>query len=79
MKHTTTSLYRPDRGRWIAGVSAGLSLRFGVPVWLIRAAFAVVCYLSVLGMLLYAAGWLLIPREGETEAILHRWVSTGSV
>ena len=30
-------------------------------------------------MLPYAAGWLLIPREGETEAILGRWVSTGSI
>ena len=77
MSNGTTSLHRPDEGRWLAGVAAGLGLRFGVPVWIIRIAFALLCFAGGLGALLYLAGWLLIPREGETDAIVQGWLSTG--
>ena len=77
MSTRTTSLHRPDEGRAIAGVAAGLSLHFEVPVWIIRVAFAVLCFAGGLGALLYVAGWLLIPREGETDAIVQGWLGTG--
>ena len=77
MSNGTTSLYRPTEGRWLAGVAAGLGLRFGVPVWIIRVAFALLCFAGGLGALLYVAGWLLIPREGETDAIVQGWLGTG--
>ena len=77
MNNQATSLYRPDEGRWLAGVAAGLSLRFGVPVALVRITFVLLCFAGGLGALLYLAGWLLIPAEGETDAIVQRWVSTG--
>lgn len=77
MNNTTTSLYRPDKGRWIAGVAAGLSLRFGVAVWPIRIVFALLCFASGLGTLLYVAGWLWMPRQGETEGILPGWLNAG--
>ncbi|MDE0168080.1 MAG: PspC domain-containing protein [bacterium] len=77
MSNGTTSLYRPVEGRWLAGVAAGLGLRFGVPVWIIRVAFALLCFAGGLGALLYVAGWLLIPREGETDAIVQGWLGTG--
>ena len=32
-------LHRPAQGRWIAGVAAGLSNRFRIPVWIVRTAF----------------------------------------
>ena len=32
-------LLRPVKGRWIAGVSAGLSRRFRIPVWIVRPLF----------------------------------------
>ena len=77
MSNGTTSLHRPDEGRWLAGVAAGLGLRFGVPVWIIRVAFALLCFAGGLGALLYVAGWLLIPREGETDAIVQGWLGSG--
>ena len=77
MSNRTTSLHRPDEGRWLAGVAAGLGLHFEVPVWIIRIVFAVLCFAGGLGALLYVAGWLLIPREGETDAIVQGWLGTG--
>ncbi len=77
MSNRTPSLHRPDEGRWLAGVAAGLGLRFGVPVSIIRIAFAVLLFAGGLGLLLYVAGWLLIPREGETDAIVQGWLGTG--
>ena len=77
MSNGTTSLHRPDEGRWLAGVAAGLGRRFGVPVWIIRIAFALLCFAGGLGALLYLAGWLLVPREGETDAIVQGWLGTG--
>ena len=74
----TTSLHRPDEGRWLAGVAAGLSQRFGIPVWILRIAFALLCLAGGLGVLLYVAGWLLIPGEGETDAIVAGWLGTGA-
>lgn len=76
MNNRTTSLYRPDEGRWLAGVAAGLSLRLGVPAWPIRIAFALLCFAGGLGVLLYLAGWILIPGEGETDAIIQGWLGT---
>ncbi len=77
MTNRTTSLHRPDEGRWLAGVAAGVSRRFGIPVWILRIAFALLCFAGGLGALLYVAGWLLIPGEGETDAIVQGWLGTG--
>ena len=77
MNNQATSLYRPVEGRWLAGVAAGLSLRFEVPVALLRVVFVLLCFAGGLGALLYLAGWLLIPAEGQTDAIVQEWVSTG--
>lgn len=77
MNKRITSLHRPHEGRWLAGVAAGLSRRFGVPVWILRIAFALLCFAGGLGALLYVAGWLLIPGEGETDAIVAGWLGTG--
>lgn len=77
MSNGITTLCRPHQGRWLAGVSAGLSIRSGVPVWIIRIAFFLLCFAGGLGILLYLAGWLLIPAEGETEPILRVWSDAG--
>lgn len=77
MSNATTSLYRPDQDRWLAGVAAGLGLRLGVSAWIIRIAFALLCFAGGLGVLLYVAGWLLIPGQGETDSIIQSWSGTG--
>ena len=79
MSNRTASLHRPDEGRWLAGVAAGVGRRFGVPVWILRVAFVLLCFAGGLGALLYVAGWLLIPGEGETDAIVAGWLGTGQI
>ncbi len=74
MSNATTSLNRPLEGRWLAGVATGLGKRFGAPVWIIRIVILLLCFAGGVGALLYVAGWLLIPKEGETEAIIQTWL-----
>jgi phage shock protein C len=72
-------LERPRKGRLVAGVAAGLAGYFDVDATLVRLAFAVVACIGGIGILMYLAGWLLIPEEGETGSILEQLASkTGS-
>jgi phage shock protein C len=57
------ALTRPRRGRIIAGVCAGIARRFGWSPWLVRLVFVVSCVLPGPQILLYAALWILMPRE----------------
>lgn len=77
MDNRTTPLFRPEEDRLLAGVAAGLALRLGVSPWIVRIGFALLCFAGGLGLLLYLACWLLIPGEGETEAIAQGWMDTG--
>ncbi len=67
-------LERPLTGRWAAGVAHGLADDWGVPVWVIRLAFAVLAPIGGLGFMLYAIGWLFIPREGESDPLISQWI-----
>ena len=67
------SLRRPGEGRWIAGVALGIAHRLGIEAWIVRVAFIVLVTVGGVGIFLYAAGWILIPDEGETESIVRGW------
>jgi phage shock protein PspC (stress-responsive transcriptional regulator) len=54
-------LVRPRRGRWIAGVCAGIADRFGMPRALVRAIFVVSVILPGPQFLIYIALWIFIP------------------
>jgi phage shock protein PspC (stress-responsive transcriptional regulator) len=56
-------LVRPRRGRWIAGVCAGIADRFGVSRALVRALFVVSIILPGPQFLVYIALWIFIPSE----------------
>lgn len=71
-------LDRPDRGRWLAGVAAGAARWLEWPVWILRAAFVLLCFLFGLGLLLYLAGWLFIPREGRGRSIAQESLAAPS-
>lgn len=71
---TRTRMERPAAGRVLAGVSAAIARPTGIPTWLARLAFVVTSLLGGLGVLLYAAGWLLIPSEGEEQTVAERWL-----
>jgi phage shock protein C len=68
-------LVRPIQGRWLAGVAAGLADYFGLDVGLIRAIFAVLTVLGLLGAVIYLAAWVLVPEEGAEASIAEKIVS----
>ena len=59
----TRRLVRPRRGRWIAGVCAGIGDRFGVSRNLVRLAFVLSIVLPGPQVLVYVALWILIPSD----------------
>ena len=59
----TKRLVRPRRGRWIAGVCAGLADRFGMSRTVVRALFVLSVILPGPQFVIYIALWLLIPND----------------
>ncbi len=64
------SLHRSRSHRVVAGVAGGIAERFGVALWVVRAGFIALCFAGGVGVLLYLAGWLLIPEEGADKSVL---------
>ncbi|MDR9450985.1 MAG: PspC domain-containing protein [Acidimicrobiia bacterium] len=58
----------------LGGVANGLAGYFGMETWLIRLAFVILSFFGGLGVVLYLAGWLLIPADGVDESIGERWL-----
>ncbi|HAH53500.1 MAG TPA: histidine kinase, partial [Bifidobacterium sp.] len=44
-------LARPDYGRWFAGVCKSVGMHLGVPVWLVRLAFAASAFVFGAGII----------------------------
>lgn len=64
MRDTMMGLYRPRRGRMLAGVAAGMAYRFGLPVWLVRLGWLLLLLPGGLpGILPYAILWIVMPSE----------------
>ena len=59
---TTTSLTRPQQGRVIAGVCAGLAQRFGWNANVVRLLFLLSCLLPGPQFVIYLVLWALIPK-----------------
>jgi phage shock protein PspC (stress-responsive transcriptional regulator) len=57
-------LERPTEGRVVAGVCAGLAGRLDLDVSLLRLAAVLLALASGIGVILYLAGWLMIPQQG---------------
>ncbi len=58
----TSGLVPPRSGRLIAGVCAGVADRFGLSRTTVRIAAVASCVLPGPQVVLYLAGWLLIPK-----------------
>ena len=56
-------LVRPRKGRWIAGVCAGLADRFGLSRTLVRLLFVLSTVIPGPQFLVYILLWILIPSE----------------
>ncbi len=57
------SLTRPRNGRIFAGVCAAIANRFDISATLVRAIFLISLLLPGPQILIYLAGWILIPDE----------------
>jgi phage shock protein PspC (stress-responsive transcriptional regulator) len=59
-----SGLVRTDQ-RWIGGVGGGLALRFGIDPLVARGILLVSTLLGGLGLVVYGAGWLLLPEQRD--------------
>jgi phage shock protein PspC (stress-responsive transcriptional regulator) len=66
------ALHRDSRSKMIAGVCGGLGRHFDVDPVVFRVLFTVLTFFGGIGLLTYAAAWLLVPADGETEAEAHK-------
>ena len=57
-------LTRDTRGAVLAGVAAGFGRYLDVDPVLARLGFVLLAFVNGLGVLVYLAGWALMPREG---------------
>ena len=62
-----TTLARPAQDRMIAGVCSAIGRRFGISANVVRLAFLASMLLPGPQILIYAAGWLLIPNEASAR------------
>ena len=58
-----TTLARPQHGKVVAGVCAGLARRFGVSSNVVRLLFVVSCLLPGPQVLVYAVLWIVLPKD----------------
>lgn len=56
-------LVRPRSGRKIAGVCAGFAEYFDLDVALVRIVWLVCSLFGLLGVIAYAAAWIVVPEE----------------
>jgi phage shock protein PspC (stress-responsive transcriptional regulator) len=61
----TTTLTRPQQGRVIAGVCAGLAERFGWNANLVRLLFLLSCLLPGPQFVIYIVLWAVIPASQQ--------------
>ncbi len=58
----TSHLVRPRRGRMVAGVCAAVADRFGLSRTTVRIGAVASCILPGPQVVMYLAGWLLLPQ-----------------
>ena len=63
------SMVRPQDGRVIAGVALAVANRLGMSPGAVRLVWFIALFFGGIGLLLYIAGWVLIPEEGTTQSI----------
>jgi signal transduction histidine kinase len=61
-------LRRPTRGRWFAGVAAGVAAHLDVPVALVRVLFVLLAPVSGIGVVLYVFWWVTVPVGDPADA-----------
>jgi phage shock protein C len=65
-------LARPQSGRILGGVCAGLADYFALDVTLVRLTFLLLTLAWGIGAVLYGLSWLLLPETGRSQAPLRK-------
>ena len=65
---STTTLTRPQQGKVIAGVCAGLAQRFGWNANVVRLLFLLSCLLPGPQFVIYLVLWVVMPYRAESLA-----------
>ena len=68
-------LTRPQEGRIVAGVCAGVARYFDIDPVILRVILAVLAIFGGAGVVIYGAGWLLIPETGAADTRLEHWIA----
>ncbi len=71
-------LRRDRQSKAVAGVCGGLGRHLGIDPVVFRILFVVFSFVGGLGLLAYAAAWLLVPQEGERQSEAHRMLTGNS-
>jgi len=70
-------LARPVQDRMLAGVAAGIARYLSVDVTVVRIVFAVLAIVGGgAGVVLYLAGWLLMPEDGSEQSIASQFIQS---
>ena len=64
-------LRRSVADRKVAGVAGGLARHLDIDPIILRVGFVVLAFFGGAGLILYAAGWALVPEEGQQRAAVH--------
>ena len=57
-------LSRPQTGRWLAGVCAGVAARLDIDAWIVRLVLVALLVLPGSPFLIYAVLWICMPPQG---------------
>ena len=68
--HDTTTLHRSATKRVFGGVAGGLAERFDIDANIVRVVFVVLALVYGLGIALYLAMWVLIPRAPSSDTVV---------
>jgi phage shock protein PspC (stress-responsive transcriptional regulator) len=75
---SVSSVRRSSDERLVAGVCGGVARRLDVDPVLVRVLAVVLCFVGLAGLILYLAGWLLLPSDDEPRSLVGHWFSLGS-
>lgn len=74
--HDIRDLRRSVADRKVAGVAGGLGSHLNIDPTVIRVVLVVLSFFGGAGLLLYGAAWLLVPAEGQSEAVVSTSAAT---
>lgn len=75
---TFSEVRRSRDDRMLAGVCGGIARRFDVDPVIVRVLAVVLTLVGLAGLILYVAGWLLLPAEDEDRSNVGRWFGLDS-